>query len=125
MEEIIFAYLSQNYCVQESQIGNDGIYKIEHTQRVAVPTNGELLIKEIHEIFSLNESRTFILINDWCLEQKPTSNLLFYWKTNSEIRTNYGFQKQYLGGFDPASKLSRTNFKLSLLQQYVQAYQYR
>lgn len=114
MEKIIFAYLSHNYCVQESQVGNDGIYKIEHAQRVATPTNGEELIKELHEIFSLNEPRTFILVNDWCLEQKATANLLFYWKTNSEIMYSgpgQNFQKQYLGGLtqhpnyrEPASK---------------------
>jgi hypothetical protein len=127
MEKIIFAYLSQNYFIKESQVGNDGIYKIEHAQRVTTPTNGEALIKELHEIFSLDEDQIFIAINDWCLEQKPTTNLLFFWKTNSEIvhSPHTSFQKKYLGGFDPASKLLKSNFKMSLLQQYVHNYQYR
>lgn len=125
MEKIIFAYLTQNYYLKESQAGNDGIYKIDTTQRVLTPTNGEALIKELHEIFSLDEVQTFIIINDWALEQKVTTNLFFYWKSNSEILQSTSFHKNYLGGFDPASKLSKTNIKMTLLQRYVQFYQYR
>lgn len=128
MEKIIFAYLNQNYYLKESQVGNDGIYKIDTVQRVLTPTNGEALIKELHEIFSLSEDKTFIALNDWALEQKATANLLFYWKTNSETvvhSPHTAFQKHYLGGFDPSSKLSRASFKLTLLQRYVQYYQYR
>lgn len=124
MEKIIFAYLTQNYYLKESQVGNDGIYKIDTVQKVLTPTNGEALIKELHEIFSLSEDKTFIALNDWALEQKATANLFFYWKTNSEV-VHASFQKHYLGGFDPASKLSRSNFKMSLLQRYVQFYHYR
>jgi hypothetical protein len=125
MEKIIFAYLSQNYYIKESQVGNDGIYKIEHTQRVATPTKGEELIKELQNVFSLDEDLVFIAINDWCLEQKVTTNLFFYWKTNSDILQSTSFNKNYLGGFDPASKLSKTNYKMNLLQRYVHHYQYR
>lgn len=125
MEKIIFAYLSQNYYIKESQIGNDGIYKIDTTQKVLTPTNGEALIKELHEIFSLDEVQTFIIINDWALEQKVTTNLFFYWKSNTDILQSTSFNKNYLGGFDPASKLSKTNYKINLLQRYVHHYQYR
>ena len=125
MEKIIFAYLSQNYYIKESQIGNDGIYKIDTTQKVLTPTNGEALIKELHEIFSLDEVQTFIIINDWALEQKVTTNLFFYWKSNTDILQSTSFNKNYLGGFDPASKLSKTNYKMNLLHRYVHHYQYR
>lgn len=127
MEKLIFDYLSHNYYIKESQVGNDGIYNIDPTQIVPTPTNGEKLIKEIYDIFGLDENRSFIAVNDWCLAQKPTANLLFYWKINSERPTtpNHGFQKHYLGNFHPSSKLSRSNFKMSLVQLYVQFYQYR
>jgi len=123
MEKFIYEYLDQHYHLSRSQVGNDGIYRQETLVSVA-PTKGDELIKELQDIFSLDENEIFIIINDWCLINKPTADMFFYWKSNSEI-AHSSFQKNYLGGFDPNTKLVMAGHKLSLLQRYVQNYQYR
>ncbi len=90
MKKIIFKYLSQNYYIDTSKVGNDGIYRFDDTREFKIPTNGSDLITEIKNIFSLCDNEIFILIYHWSLEQKSNLDLSFYWKTNLEMITNVG-----------------------------------
>ena len=80
MEYYIHQYLSENYYVDNSTVGNDGIYQLIDTNIVKIPYNGNQLIKEIVTIFSLEESEVKTIITNWAISKKKTVNLGFYWK---------------------------------------------
>jgi hypothetical protein len=79
MENFIIEYLTKNYYIHKSPVGNDGIYRFDTRNIINIPTNGMELVTEIKEIFSLTTGDVFNMIYTW----SNGHDLNFYWKTNS------------------------------------------
>lgn len=82
MKKYIVSYLTENYYLDKSEIGNAGIYAFDDDRRFKVPTNAKKLIEEIVTLFGYSFTRTKWLIHDWCYKQKPDYCLKFYWKSH-------------------------------------------
>ncbi len=81
MKKHILSYLTENYYLDISSLGNAGIYEIDSTNRIKVPTNAKKLIEEIVTIFGYSFTRTKWLIHDWAKSQRPDLCLKFYWSS--------------------------------------------
>ncbi len=79
MEKMINEYLVKYYYINKSSIGNYGIYKIDDTRIIKVPTNGNDLINELKNVFMVNEETILNIINEWVISIDPSINLNFYW----------------------------------------------
>jgi hypothetical protein len=88
MKKYIVSYLTENYYLDKSEIGNAGIYAFDDDRRYKVPVNAKKLIEEIVTLFGYSFTRTKWLIHDWTKEQKPDFCLKFYWKSH-EIGGNF------------------------------------
>jgi hypothetical protein len=88
MKKYIVGYLTENYYLDKSEIGNAGIYAFDDGRRFKVPVNAKKLIEEIVTLFGYSFTRTKWLIHDWTKEQKPDFCLKFYWKSH-EIGGNF------------------------------------
>jgi hypothetical protein len=82
MKKYIVSYLTENYYLDKSEIGNAGIYAFDDDRRFKVPVNAKKLIEEIVTLFGYSFTRTKWLIHDWTKEQKPDFCLKFYWKSH-------------------------------------------
>lgn len=82
MKKYIVSYLTENYYLDKSEIGNAGIYAFDDDRRFKVPTNAKKLIEEIVTLFGYSFTRTKWLIHDWAHKQKPDFCLKFYWKSH-------------------------------------------
>ena len=82
MKKYIVGYLTENYYLDKSEIGNAGIYAFDDTREWKVPVNAKKLIEEIVTLFGYSFTRTKWLIHDWCYKQKPDYCLKFYWKSH-------------------------------------------
>lgn len=85
MEEIICNYLTENYYIDTSDVGNDGIYLILDTRRFKSPTPSDKLLNDIMTIFGFDIDTTRDIINLWSKKIKPDVDLDFYWKGVFEI----------------------------------------
>jgi hypothetical protein len=85
MKKYIVSYLTENYYLDKSEIGNAGIYAFDDDRRFKVPTNAKKLIEEIVTLFGYSFTRTKWLIHDWCYKQKPDYSLKFYWKSQDLV----------------------------------------
>jgi hypothetical protein len=85
MEKFIYKYLTENFYVSTSEVGNDGIYKVEDARRHKTPIYGDKLVKEIVTVFGLDNEESKNIINIWAKEQKPDIDLIFYWATEEDI----------------------------------------
>jgi hypothetical protein len=90
MKKYIVSYLTENYYLDKSEIGNAGIYAFDDDRRFKVPTNAKKLIEEIVTLFGYSFTRTKWLIHDWAHKQKSDFCLKFYWKSH-EIDSNLFF----------------------------------
>ncbi len=88
MKKYIVSYLTENYYLDKSEIGNAGIYAFDDDRRFKVPVNAKKLIEEIVTLFGYSFTRTKWLIHDWTKQQKPEFCLKFYWKSH-EIDGNF------------------------------------
>jgi hypothetical protein len=82
MKKYIVSYLTENYYLDKSEIGNAGIYAFDDDRRFKVPSNAKKLIEEIVTLFGYSFTRTKWLIHDWAYKQKPDYCLKFYWKSH-------------------------------------------
>ncbi len=89
MEEIINEYLTKNYYIEKSSVGNYGIYKYDDTRVMKIPTGGQDLVFELNNIYSVSVDDIFKFIHNWTLKQIPDVNMNFYWKTNSELHDKF------------------------------------
>jgi hypothetical protein len=87
MKKHIFKYLTENYFLDKSQIGNAGIYSFDDTKEWKVPVKAKELIDEVVTLFGYSFTRTKWFIHDWCTKQKPDYCLKFYW-TSHDIDFN-------------------------------------
>jgi hypothetical protein len=82
MKKYIVSYLTENYYLDKSEIGNAGIYAFDDDRRFKVPSNAKKLIEEIVTLFGYSFTRTKWLIHEWAYKQKPDYCLKFYWKSH-------------------------------------------
>jgi hypothetical protein len=81
MKKYTLSYLTENYYLDTSVIGNAGIYAIDDNNRIKVPTNAKKLVEEIVTLFGYSFTRTKWLIHDWAKSQRPDLCLKFYWSS--------------------------------------------
>jgi hypothetical protein len=84
MKKYIVKYLTENYFLDKSQLGNAGIYSFEDTREWKVPVDAKKLIEEVVTLFGYSFTRTKWLIHAWAKKQKPDHCLNFYW-TSHEV----------------------------------------
>jgi hypothetical protein len=82
MKKYIVRYLTENYYLDKSQIGNAGIYSLDDNREIKPPVNANILINEIVTLFNYPFTRTRWLIHYWVKKQKPDYSLDFYWKSH-------------------------------------------
>lgn len=85
MEKYIYNYLTENYYIKSSDVGNHGIYLINDARRFHTPINGSKLVTEIVTVFGITEDEAKVLINQWGVNTYKELDLDFYWKTNSDL----------------------------------------
>lgn len=88
MKKYIVGYLTENYYLDKSEIGNAGIYAFDDERQWKVPVNAKKLIEEVVTLFGYSFTRTKWLIHNWAKSQKPDYCLKFYW-TSHEIVINF------------------------------------
>lgn len=82
MKKYIVKYLTENYFLDKSQIGNAGIYSFDDTREWKTPVNAKELIEEIVTLFGYSFTRTKWFIHEWAKKQKPDYCLNFYWTSH-------------------------------------------
>lgn len=85
MEKFIYNYLTENYYIRLSDVGNYGIYLINDARRFHTPINGARLVSEIVHVFAVTEDESKKHIDNWALNKYGNIDLDFYWKTNSDL----------------------------------------
>jgi hypothetical protein len=85
MEKHIYNYLTQNYYIRLSDVGNHGIYLINDDRRFHTPVNGNKLITELITVFAVESEEAALFIHKWSVEKYGKVDLEFYWKTNDDI----------------------------------------
>jgi hypothetical protein len=85
MEKFVQLYLTNNYEIGTSEVGNDGIYSIEDKREIRAPIYGDKLVAEVVTVFSIDSDECKELINKWAITIKPDINLEFYWATVENI----------------------------------------
>lgn len=85
MEKFIYTYLSENYYIQTSEVGNHGIYQKYDNRRIPVPFNGDRLVKDVVTVFGVSKDDAIAYIIQWAELVEPGCDLEFYWKTASDF----------------------------------------
>lgn len=85
MEKFIYTYLSENYYIQTSDVGNYGIYQRYSNLRIPTPFNGDRLIKDVVTIFGVNKNEAKDYIEQWAKLVAPACDLEFYWKMANDF----------------------------------------
>ncbi len=85
MEKFIYTYLSENYYIQTSEVGNHGIYQKYDDRRIPVPFNGDRLVKDVVTVFGVTKAEAKGYIYRWALLIEPNVDLEFYWKTSEDL----------------------------------------
>jgi hypothetical protein len=85
MEKFIYTYLSENYYIQTSEVGNHGIYQKYDDRRIPVPFNGDRLVKDVVTVFGVTKDEAHRYIYEWSRLVEPDVDLTFYWKMAEEF----------------------------------------
>ena len=85
MEKFIYTYLSENYYIRTSDVGNDGIYQRYDDRRIPVPFNADRLIKDVVTVFGVTKTEAKSYVYRWSMLINPKSDLEFYWKISDEF----------------------------------------
>jgi hypothetical protein len=80
MEKYIFEYLTKNYKIETSSVGNYGIYQIHTNNFYPAPFNGDKLVNEVITVFGISKDEAHGYIRHWSQSICPGCNLDFYWK---------------------------------------------
>jgi len=81
----IQSYLSSLYYISTSDVGNDGVYRLDDDRKFKSPVYGEVFLKEIVDIFGYDEDYTKSIVNEWALKQKSDVDLTFFWTTKEQL----------------------------------------
>lgn len=85
MEKYIYTYLSENYYIKTSDVGNYGIYERYSDLRIPIPYNGDRLVKDVVTVFGVSKDDARAYIIQWAELVEPGCDLEFYWKTASDF----------------------------------------
>jgi hypothetical protein len=85
MEKFIQEYLSIYYKLDYSSLGNAGVYDINEDSKYRAPKSNSWLIKEISQVFYIDEDYAKEQIELWAITIDPEVDLDFYWKSINEI----------------------------------------
>lgn len=85
MVKHIQRFLSSQYYISTSDVGNDGVYDLLDDRRYKSPVYGDVFLKELLDVFALTEEETKRLVFEWAAEQKKDVNLDFFWATKEEL----------------------------------------
>ena len=91
MEKFIYDYLSKNYYVDTSEVGNDGIYSISDDRKFKTPHCGKKLTNELITVFNIAEEEAKLFIHLWSSKIKPDIDLEFFWQTLETLFENVKF----------------------------------
>ena len=81
----IQSYLSSLYYISTSDVGNDGVYRLNDDRNFKSPVYGEVFLKEIVDIFGYDEDYIKSIVNEWALKQKSDVDLTFFWTTKEHL----------------------------------------
>jgi hypothetical protein len=81
----IQSYLSSLYYISTSDVGNDGVYRLDDDRKFKSPVYGEVFLKEIVDIFGYDEDYTKSIVNEWAVKQKADVDLTFFWSTKEQL----------------------------------------
>ena len=81
----IQSYLSSLYYISTSDVGNDGVYRLDDDRNFKSPVYGEVFLKEIVDIFAYDEDYTKSIVNEWAVKQKADVDLTFFWSTKEQL----------------------------------------
>jgi hypothetical protein len=79
MEKLIQQYMYENYYIDTSEVGNDGIYYKLNQNRIKTPHNYDLLLKELKIVFGIDEELAKLIVINWVVLLKPNVDLSFYY----------------------------------------------
>jgi len=85
MKKLIYVYLSENYYIKTSDVGNQGIYQRYSDLRISIPFNGDKLVKDIITVFGLTKVEAKGYIYGWARIFEANIDLDFYWKMGEEF----------------------------------------
>lgn len=85
MVKHIHSYLSSLYHISTSEVGNDGVYKLNDDRNFKSSVYGDIFLKEIIDIFGYDEDYSKNIVNEWALKQKSDVDLRYFWTTKEPI----------------------------------------
>lgn len=88
MEKYIYEYLSKNYKIETSSVGNYGIYQRHTDLFYPIPFNGNELLKEVITVFGISKDDAHGYIYHWSKLVCPDCDLTFYWKMADDVLSN-------------------------------------
>lgn len=91
MEKLIYDYLSKNYYVDTSEVGNDGIYSFSDDRKFKTPHCGTKLTNELITVFNIEKEEAKLYIHLWSTNIKPDIDLEFFWQTLENLFENVAF----------------------------------
>jgi len=84
MKKYIQKHLDEKYYITTSPIGNYGIYALDDKESLYVyPEYGDIIIKEIVTIFSIEKEQAKLEIHKWASKKYNNADFLFYWEHNA------------------------------------------
>jgi hypothetical protein len=81
----IQSYLSSLYYISTSDVGNDGVHRLDDDRKFKSPVYGEVFLKELVDIFAYDEDYIKSIVNEWALKQKSNVDLTFFWTTKELV----------------------------------------
>jgi hypothetical protein len=85
MQDIVFNYLNRHYEIKTSDLGYDGVYRINDDINTMPPISEKKLLDELNSVFNLSKSEIKETINEWSKTTKKDVNLEFYWTPIGEL----------------------------------------
>jgi hypothetical protein len=85
MEKYVQSYLSKNFEIRRSSVGNDGVYLIGDTSRYVKPVYSVKLINELVRLFVITEEDARLYVDNWGSNIRPDVDLEFYWLVTDKL----------------------------------------
>lgn len=114
MENFIYAYLTENFYLKQSSVGNYGIYRIDDSNIYPYPRCGEKILNELNLIFGMTKDENFDILNKWCLKEVEGVDLKFYWRVDSEKIKEGNFHENKPGKLPETLYMKYLNYQNKL-----------